>query len=92
MTDPTEEFYLSRVDLEGYGSPEEETESPKIVTVCVCPPIPVRTSDWQAYREGSIDVCADPDCHCREHMVIGWGTTEQEAIDDLLRQEQENAA
>jgi hypothetical protein len=42
----------------------------------VCPPIPIRHFDWSAtadyYEPG------DP---------IGWGRTEQEAIDDLEQQE-----
>lgn len=47
-----------------------------IVTDCVCPPIPDRRWDWNATREGY-----EPGC------LIGYGTTEDEAIEDLLEQE-----
>jgi len=47
----------------------------KIVTEYKCPPIPSRYFDWQAvfhdYEEG---------------CPIGYGETEQKAIDDLLEQ------
>lgn len=46
---------------------------PKIVTSFVYPPIPIRTSDWCAYRDG-----------LEEAGNYGWGRTEQEAIADLL--------
>jgi hypothetical protein len=48
----------------------------KIITIHDCPPIPVRDYDWSASRE-------DWD----EGDLIGYGPTEQEAIDDLLEQE-----
>ena len=48
----------------------------KITTSHDCPPIPVRYYDWSASRE-------DWD----EGDLIGYGTTEQEAIDDLLEKE-----
>lgn len=50
----------------------------KIITTYVYPPIPVRQFDWQAvtddYEEGA---------------PMGNGSTEQEAIDDLLSQLEE---
>ena len=48
----------------------------KITTSHDCPPIPVRDYDWSASRE-------DWD----EGDLIGYGRTEQEAIDDLVEQE-----
>jgi hypothetical protein len=50
----------------------------KIITSQDCPPIPVRDYDWSALRE-------DYD----EGDFIGYGRTEQDAIDDLKRQENE---
>lgn len=50
----------------------------KIITQCIKPPIPLRGYDWAAYRE-------DYD----EGDIIGYGSTEQEAIDDLKTQEDE---
>lgn len=49
----------------------------KIITSHECPPIPVREYDWSAARE-------DWD----EGDLIGYGRTEQEAIDDLIEQEE----
>jgi len=40
------------------------------------PPIPLRTSDWSAVN----DATYEPGC------AIGWGSTEQEAIENLLEQ------
>ena len=48
----------------------------KITTSHDCPPIPVRDYDWSASRE-------DWDLG----DLIGYGRTEQEAIDDLVEQE-----
>jgi hypothetical protein len=47
----------------------------KIIASHDCPPIPVRDYDWSASRE-------DWD----EGDFIGYGRTEQEAINDLLEQ------
>ncbi len=58
----------------------KEAERGKIITVHVYPPIPVRTSDWQAYRDG-----AEPNDDGQ--MQHGEGATEEEAIADLLEQE-----
>ncbi len=44
----------------------------KIVTVNVCPPIPCRDFDWCAHFD-------DND----EDGPVGWGSTPEEAIDDL---------
>jgi len=48
----------------------------KITTSHDCPPIPVRNYDWSAARE-----------NWDEGDLIGYGRTEQDAIDDLLEQE-----
>ena len=49
----------------------------KIVTNYVYPPIPIRQFDWSAI---------DDDTYDGEGCRIGYGATEQEAIDDLLDQ------
>ena len=56
----------------------------KIVTNHELPPIPDRRFDWSARRDDS-----EPDDD--GHMMQGWGETEQEAIADLLQQEEEEA-
>ena len=48
----------------------------KIITACVYPPIPIRQYDWNAVREDYDE--GDP---------VGWGATEQEAINELLELE-----
>lgn len=47
---------------------------PRIITSHVYPPIPIRSFDWSAHYEGEEDI----------GMKIGWGTTEAEAIEDLV--------
>ena len=47
----------------------------KIKTYFVYPPIPIRNFDWQA---------VDDDTYDGEGCPIGYGSTEQEAIEDLL--------
>lgn len=49
-----------------------------IQTTFVYPPIPIRTSDWQAVRAGY-----------EPGDLVGWGRTEAEAVADLLEQEAE---
>ena len=49
------------------------TDSPKVVTQNIYPPIPIRQFDWQAHYDGEED----------EQMDVGYGRTEQEAIKDL---------
>ena len=49
----------------------------KIITHHVYPPIPIRTSDWCAYRDGDEEVSGR----------YGWGRTEAEAVADLLEME-----
>lgn len=51
----------------------------KIITNHICPPIPSRKFDWQATRE-NWDL----------GDKIGYGETEDEAIRDLLIQEDED--
>ena len=51
-------------------------DTTKIVTSHVFPPIPDRSHDWCAVREGY-----EPD------DTMGWGETESVAIADLLSQE-----
>ena len=50
----------------------------KIITSYDYPPIPTRDYDWSAIREGY-----------DEGDLIGYGKTEQDAINDLVRQENE---
>ncbi len=59
---------------------EENPLSRKINTEFVYPPIPYRGSDWMATYD---DYDGAPDISC----PMGKGATEQEAIDDLLSQE-----
>lgn len=47
-----------------------------IITQNTCPPIPIRNYDWEAIRE-DYDLGG----------IIGHGETEQEAINDLIQQE-----
>ena len=49
----------------------------KIRTSYVRPPIPYRQNDWSAVDDNTYD---GPGC------LIGWGGTEAEAIEDLMRQ------
>lgn len=49
----------------------------KIITRYSPAPIPIRHYDWSAFREDS----EDEDC------IVGYGETEQEAIQDLLDKE-----
>lgn len=48
------------------------TNTRRIVTSHVYPPIPIRSHDWCAYVDGR-----------EEDGRYGWGTTEAEAIQDL---------
>ena len=50
----------------------------KIITSYVYPPIPIRNYDWSAIREDY-----------EPGDLIGTGRTEQDAIDDLVGQENE---
>jgi hypothetical protein len=52
---------------------------PIIITAFMYPPIPIRTHDWCAYRDGHA-----------EDGNYGWGQTEQGAIADLLAREAED--
>ena len=51
----------------------------KIITSYDYPPIPIRDYDWSAIREDY-----------EPGDLIGTGRTEQDAIDDLVRQENES--
>lgn len=54
----------------------KKTKMKKIITNHECPPIPIREYDWSALREDwDLD---EP---------IGYGRTEQDAIDDLIEKE-----
>lgn len=57
------------------------SDGSKIVTSNIFPPIPYRGCDWVAYVEGEEE---------NSHMY-GYGPTEAEAIDDLMRLLEENA-
>jgi hypothetical protein len=61
-------------DHTGFESPPA-----KIVTDFWMKPIPIRQFDWSAYRDGD-----EPDDD--GNMMIGYGATEQDAIDDLRDQ------
>lgn len=64
--------------MSGPASRNSDNEaSMTIKTQCICPPIPVRSFDWCAVDDDTYD---GPGC------PIGYGATEQEAIDDLLAQ------
>lgn len=52
----------------------------KVRTECVYPPIPIRDYDWSAVDDNTYDGPGNP---------IGWGRTEQAAIDDLIEQFQD---
>ncbi|HEU5019651.1 MAG TPA: hypothetical protein VFT69_16960 [Pseudolabrys sp.] len=45
----------------------------KIVTTCICPPIPDRSHDWCAHYDGE-----------EEAGGYGYGTTEAEAVQDFI--------
>jgi hypothetical protein len=51
---------------------------PRITTRCLYPPIPMRDFDWCAYREGE-----------EERMQYGYGRTEEAAVAELLKLEDE---
>lgn len=57
------------------------TKEPKIKTVCFCPPIPDRSSDWAAYDDNTYDGAPDAG-----PQVVGWGETEEEAVADFREQ------
>jgi hypothetical protein len=57
----------------------------KIVTDYWMKPIPSRAHDWSAVTE---DYCGCGECHCPQ----GSGTTETEAVADLLEQIEEREA
>lgn len=44
-----------------------------VITSNICPPIPTREYDWEAYFEGE-----------EELQIIGYGETEEEAIQELF--------
>ena len=45
----------------------------EIKVIYVNPPVPMRNFDWCAYYDG-----------CEEEGQRGWGSTKEEAIEDLL--------
>ena len=55
---------------------EKDHKAMNIQTKYDPPPIPLRASDWSAWD----DATYEPGC------AIGWGSTEAEAIDNLLEQ------
>lgn len=54
--------------------------APRIRTEFVYPPIPSRAFDWCAVDDNTYDGDG--------HSPIGYGPTEQDAIDDLIEQRQ----
>lgn len=75
--EPTGWFWLPLRPLPTPPPSPEERET-LIITNHVFPPIPIRTHDWSAYRDGY--EAGDP---------IGWGETKEAAIADLKEQEGE---
>jgi len=59
--------------LQAHGAPKPRSRN--IKTHYEPPPIPVRNCDWTAIDDDTYD---GPGC------PVGWGATEQEAIDDLI--------
>lgn len=60
-----------------------------ISTDCVCPPIPTRNFDWIAVDDNTYDASFEGSDETGDHWsqgAHGMGTTEQEAIEDLLEQ------
>ena len=55
-----------------------EIHAPQVKTEYVYPPIPIRTQDWAAYDESTIDGAPDAVFQC-----VGQGATEQEAVTDF---------
>lgn len=60
----------------------------KIVTEFVYPPVPFRDCDWSAVDSDTYDVDCDENGYFSRHP-IGRGSTEIEAIRDLLNQIEE---
>jgi hypothetical protein len=56
-------------------TPHRLTEPPRVITSYDPPPIPTRDHDWSAVFDGY-----------EPGNPIGWGRTEQEAVDDLWEQ------
>ena len=54
----------------------------KVATHFWMKPIPLRNFDWCAYDDDTYDGAEDSNC------PIGYGATEQAAIDDLMEQNQ----
>lgn len=61
-----------------------EVNGLRIRTSLNCPPIPVRSFDWCAWRD-------DDEPNDNGQMLQGYGATEQDAIDDLIEQIEEAA-
>lgn len=53
----------------------------KLRTEHVFPPIPIRSCDWCAYDENTYDGAPDAG-----HQIVGYGSTEHEAIADFREQ------
>jgi hypothetical protein len=53
-----------------------------IRTIHICPPIPNRNYDWCAYDNDKFDAE-------NSDSVVGYGSTKEEAIADLLQQIEE---
>ena len=58
----------------------------KIRTTCIYPPIPIRSFDWCAVDDDTYDAEWDDERGFHSSCPIGYGATEQAAIDDLLAQ------
>ena len=53
----------------------------KLRTEHIFPPIPIRSLDWCAYDENTYDGAPDAG-----HQIVGYGTTEREAVADFCEQ------
>lgn len=58
----------------------------KIVTSCICPPIPTRNFDWCAVLDTYEANFIGGENDEWEQGPSGYGPTEQEAISDLMEQ------
>lgn len=73
----------TKLMVAGLSAVEKPLEPPlRIITSYEYPPIPDRSMDWSAVREG-YDGAQD------SHCVIGRGPTEAAAIADLIERESE---
>ena len=61
-----------------------ERDGYKIIIDHICPPIPIRTLDWEAVEADADDPLWDGEIWTNRPPV-GYGATAEEAVEDLLR-------